>query len=331
VSPATLEALPDREVARLLAAGELEIDLGPMRVAVRSAIADLAPALRTVYRHYPANSRSPFVDIRVALVAGRGLRRIVRPQVRFFADGSFPFEPFPASNHLPLLEWGMNWTIAHRSNNHLLLHAGVVEKYGAGVILSALPGSGKSTLTAALAASGYRHFSDEFGVLRLSDRKLLPLVRPIALKNEAIGVVRETYPETVLGPVFRGTRKGDVAHAAPDPYSVARRAEPAQPRLILFPKFVQDAATGVTPVTPSRAFSRLSVNAFNYNLLGPAGFHALADVAGQCPAFRLHYSDLREAVSAIDELIAAVENDGADRYSLHSSREEADRACGRMT
>jgi HprK-related kinase A len=227
----------------------------------------------------------------------------MRPQIRFFVDGSFPFEPFPVCNHLPFLEWGMNWSIAHRSNIHLLLHAGVVEKNGQGIVLSALPGSGKSTLTAALVASGYRHFSDEFGVLRLRDHKLIPLLRPIALKNDSIAVILGLRPDVVIGPVFRGTRKGDVAHMAPDAESVARRSEPAEPRLILFPKFVPGAATKLEPEQPSRAFSRLSVNSFNYELLGPESFQALADIVGRCHAYSLHYSDLASAVSAVDRLV----------------------------
>ena len=260
--------------------------------------------LQQVYGQYPVLDQASFVDIRMALLRGRGLRRVVRPQIRFFVDGSFPFEPFPVTNHFPFLEWGMNWSIAHRSNIHLLLHAGVVEKNGQGIVLSALPGSGKSTLTAALAASGFRHFSDEFGVLRLSDHKLIPLLRPIALKNDSIAVIRRFRPDAVIGPVFRGTRKGDVAHVAPTAESVLRRSEPAEPRLILFPKFVAGAPTQLTAVSPSRAFSRLSVNSFNYELLGPVSFGALTRMAERCTAYSLQYSDLDSAISAIDQLVS---------------------------
>ena len=301
---ARLGDLTENQITKLLKAGQLEIDLGPMRVAIRSEVPDLTRALSLVYGQYPICGPSPFVDIRVALLRGQGLRSAVRPQIRFFVDGNFPFEPFPASNHLPFVEWGMNWTIAHRSNVHLLLHAGVVEKNGHGIVLSALPGSGKSTLTAAFVASGFRLFSDEFGVLRLSDHTLIPLLRPIALKNDSITVIRNFSRDIVMGPVFHGTRKGDVAHVAPNAESVTRRSEPVKPRLILFPKFVPGAATTLEPEQPSRAFSRLSVNSFNYELLGPVSFQALAELVKGCPAYRLQYSDLDSAITAVNQLVS---------------------------
>jgi predicted ATPase len=46
-----------------------------------------------------------------------------------------------------------------------MLHAAVVEKNGKALILPALPGSGKSTLSAALAMNGWRFLSDEFTMI----------------------------------------------------------------------------------------------------------------------------------------------------------------------
>ena len=304
MSSKRISDLAGHQVAALLREGKLEIDLGPFRVAIRSEVQELGSALQQVYGNYPFIRDSDFVDMRIALLQGQGFRRLLGPQIRLFIDGIFPFEPFPISVHLPFLEWGMNWRIANRTNIYLLLHAGVVEKNGWGIILSALPGSGKSTLTAALVARGYRHFSDEFGVVRLTDNKLLPLLRPIGLKNQSIPVIKSLASDVAIGPVFHNTRKGDVAHMAPTLDSVDRRNEPADPRLIVFPKFVSSGPTELTPLSPSRAFSRLSVNSFNYELLGVASFDALADIVERSPAYSLRYSDIASAIRVIDELIA---------------------------
>jgi hypothetical protein len=231
------------------------------------------------------------------------MRRFIRPQIEFVVDGRVPFEPFPAVTDLPLLEWGLNWCLAERCNTHLLLHAGVVERADVGVILPALPGSGKSTLTAALAVSGFRLLSDEFGVVRLDDGLCVPMLRPIALKNESIGVIAQLRPDVALGPVFVGTRKGDVAHLGPDAESVDKRHVPAVARFIVFPQFQAGAVTELEPIARARAFAKLAVNSFNYEVLGPAAFEVVGRLIARCDCYRLRYGDLAEAVAAIEALL----------------------------
>jgi HprK-related kinase A len=186
---------------------------------------------------------------------------------------------------------------------HLVLHAGVVEKNGRAIVLPALPGSGKSTLVAALCARGYRLLSDEFGVIRLADSKLLPLLKPIALKDASIDVIRKFAPASVLGPVFPNTRKGDVAHLAPPPDSVARRHEAATPAFVLFPRFDAAAALELEALPKARAFAKVSANSFNYGLLGRSAFVALGRLIERCDVYRLSYGDLDAAIAAIDELL----------------------------
>ena len=66
--------------------------------------------------------------------------------------------------------------LVHREpcNQFLLLHAGAVERGGGAVLLPAQPGSAKSTLAAALACSGFRLLSDQFGVVSLDDGLCCP-------------------------------------------------------------------------------------------------------------------------------------------------------------
>lgn len=281
----------------------LALDFGFVKVRVRSDVPALAQAMQRVYAKFPVADADGFFDVTASVIRAGGLRRFVRPQIEFFVDGTLPFEPFPADTHLPLLEWGLNWCIAQRSNTHLLLHAGVVEKGGLAVVLPALPGSGKSTLVAALCARGYRLLSDEFGVVRLSDGMLLPLLKPIALKDRSIDVIRRFDPAAALGPVFPKTRKGDVAHVAPSAASTARRHEPAAPALVLFPQFGTGDALALDPMPKSRAFAKISANSFNYGLLGRGAFLALGRIVERCDVYRLSYGDLDEAIAAIDDLM----------------------------
>lgn len=290
--------------ARLRTEG-LALDFGAARARLLTDVPALCASLRRVYAHFPVERAGGFFDVTARLRRARGVRRFVRPQVEFVVDGLAPFEPFPAANDLPLLEWGLNWCLAERCNTYLLLHAGVVERGGVGMILPALPGSGKSTLTAALAVSGFRLLSDEFGVVRLDDGLCVPMLRPIALKNESIGVIGELRPDAARGPIFSGTRKGDVAHLGPDVESVEKRHLPAAIRLVVFPRFEAGAQTGLEPIARARAFAKLAVNSFNYELLGPAGFEAVGRLIARCDCYRLTYGNLAEAISAIGELLAA--------------------------
>ncbi len=295
--------LPLADLRRLLERGGLGLDFGAARARLRTDAHALAASLHSVYRHFPIEESDGFYEVTATVRHARGVRRYVRPQVEFVIDGEVPFEPFPAATDLPLLEWGLNWSLAERCNTRLLLHAGVVERAGAAVILPAMPGSGKSTLTAKLAFSGYRLLSDEFGVVRLDDGWCMPMLRPVALKNESIDVIARACPDAVLGPVFGGTRKGDVAHLGPTAESVDRRDVPAMARLIVFPRFEAGTATKLEPIARARAFAKLAVNSFNYEVLGPVAFDAVGRLIARCECYRLSYGELAEAVSLIGELL----------------------------
>ena len=290
-------------LARRMAGSGIVLDIGSASIRVRSNAHGLAEAIHTVYAEFPLTGTDPFCQVTASIRRVGGARRFFHRQVDFEVDGNRPFEPFPADTHLPLLEWGVNWTLAERFNHCLLLHSGVVEKRGVGIVLPAIPGSGKSTLTAALMLSGYRLLSDEFGVVRFEDGTLMPMLKGAALKNESIDVIRTTFPQARLGPSFPKTRKGTVAHLAPDAASVSRRHTIAAPGLLIFPMYQARAETTLEPMGKSQAFSKLVVNSFNYELLGAAGFEAVCKIIDACDSYRLTYSELASAIQTIDALV----------------------------
>jgi HprK-related kinase A len=300
-----LRDLPYDELERALAGDGVGLDFGAVRVRLRTPVRGLVGVLRTVYGAYPVGSPAGFYDISARLAPVGGVRQLFRPQVKLWIDGDSPFDPFPADTHFPLLEWGVNWAFAMRGNHHLLLHAGVVERGGRAVVLPALPASGKSTLTAALSTRGFRLLSDEFAVVRLSDAALLPIPRAVALKNESIEIIRAFAPDAVLGPEFPKTRKGRVAHLAPSAASVAGRAVAAVPALVVFPMYTPGVTAEVEPFPKARAFTKLSVNSFNYEVLGPAGFDAVGTLISSCGCYHLRFGDLDSGVAAISHLLSA--------------------------
>jgi HprK-related kinase A len=280
--------------------------LGPFTARIATPFADLRRLIGWCYGPaWPADC-DDFVQFHVRIGPGPIHRRLAARQALFSADTATPFAPFPRSHAFPLLEWGINWCIATRAHQYLMLHAGVLERNGNALILPAPPGSGKSTLTAALALSGWRLLSDEFGLLDWRTGMLHPLPRAIPLKNRSIEVIRAFAPAAAdnLGPVFPKTRKGDVAHLRPPAESRRRQHEPAQPAWIVFPRFVAGSSVRLAALHDSLAFTRLSQNAFNYRLLGATGFHALVDLIRGCRCWSADYGDLEAMLTALDSLPA---------------------------
>lgn len=296
---------------RRLAGEGLGLDFGAARARVHSDVPALAPMIQTVYGGYAAEDVVGMFDLTSELKRVGGMRRLFRPQVEMLCDGARELEPFPLDTPLPLLEWGTNYALAMRMFCYLLLHAGVVERGGRAIVMPAMPGSGKSTLTAALTTRGFRLLSDEFGVVRLADARLLAMLRPLALKNESIDVIARFAPDAVIGPRFPKTHKGTVAHLAPQAAHWDARHVPAAPALVVFPRFDQAASVDLQPVARARAFARLAVNSFNYHATGPDGFEALVRVVQQSTCWQLRYGDLEGAVAALTRLVD--EDTGAAR------------------
>lgn len=295
--------IPERLLLERLSSEGVGIDFGAARSRIGTKLPACARLIQTVYGGYMAEDPSGMFDVTVDLRRVRGIRGQFRPQCELVCDGIVEQEPFPLDTSLPLLEWGTNFALATRLFCYLLLHAGVVERGGRAIVMPAMPGSGKSTLTAALTLRGFRLLSDEFGVVRLQDARLLRMLRPLALKNESIDVIRRFEPTAVIGPRFPKTRKGTVAHLAPLPSHVDARHEVAAPAVVVFPRFEPGAGVQLEPVRKTRAFARLAVNSFNYQAVGPEAFEALAQLVDESSCWQLRYSDLDGAVRTLGELL----------------------------
>jgi len=276
------------------------LDVGAACLAVATPIEHFHRHLDMVYPHQSARDAPRFADIRVSLLPGSRWRWRGQ-QVSLWSEGRRPFEPYPIQSALPLFEWGGNWLLAQRLNAYLLLHAGVVARGDRAVILPAEPGSGKSTLTCALHLAGWRFLSDEFGVIDPTTGMVLPMLKPAALKNRSIDIIGRR-PGAVLGPVFAGTRKGDVAHFVPDRHSFLSRQRGAQPTLVVFPRFRAGAALACSALTTAQTAMRLGMNSFNYGVLGPVGFDAAIAIARRTHGHELVYGDLDEAIAHVEAL-----------------------------
>lgn len=297
-----LATLSKKAVIRLLKQGGLRLKVGTFNVCLSSSIPEVAEHLMCLYGSFDVINDNAFIDFYTSLAPPSVLRRYFRPQVNFSFDGHIPFKPLPYNQASAMFEWGLNWCIASHSHQYLVIHAAVVERNGQAFIFAGTPGSGKSTLCAALICSGWRLLSDEMTLLSVTDGLVYPVPRPVSLKNRSIEVIRNFSPDVVMGKVINDTAKGTVGHVRPPDESVDLSEIPAKPAKLIFPKYLEGSKTDLTSLSKSRALLKVAENCFNYNILGVHGFNTLGDLVDASDCYDFKYSCLEEAVTLFSEL-----------------------------
>jgi len=301
VGPSATERVSDLAVDEFgsrLRSG-LNLQIGPFAANICADPEVLVAPLYALYQDYRLLTEDNVFSFHVRLDERRGFPRLDKRVVQFSVDGRAPHEDMPAEQALPVLEWGLNLVIALRSHSYLMLHSAVVETGGHAMLLPAAPGQGKTTLCAGLSLRGWRLLSDEFGLLRPGSRELIPVPRPMVLKNQSIEVIRQFEPAAVIGPEIPNTRKGTVAHVKPPSQSIIESNQSAPARWIVFPRWRPGVSSSLTEVSKGEGFMFLTTNAFNYELLGEAAFHTVAGLINQARCFRFEYSNLDDAVEML--------------------------------
>ncbi len=295
--------MPTAELSRRLHHEGLRLQTGPVTFCIRSDVPEVHRGLSALYAEHGVVDDRQFADFHIRVCRVNGVRRWIRRQLQFGLDGTFPFAPMPGGHGLPMIEWGMNWCVSGLYPHFLTLHAAVLERNGLALVMPAPSGSGKSTLCAALLLNGWRLLSDELALIRLEDSHLIPMPRPVSLKNASIELMqRASGGRLQFASLVHDTVKGTVGHFAAPAEAVRRSGETAAPGWVVFPKYTAGAPAQFSAVSRGRTLLRLIENAFNYNVQGGQGFEALANLveASQCSEFS--YSSLSQAIAAFDRL-----------------------------
>lgn len=184
------------------------------------------------------------------------------------------------------LVYEVTLALAAAGPDQLLFHAAAVAQGKRGLLLPGPSGTGKSTLAAWLAASGFDLLSDELCAVRPGDTGLAGFPRPLNLKDRSISLEHPRWPG---GPV-EPRRPGELSTRL-----VA----------IVFPKRRSGAETAVARLTPADAAFRLLPCLTNRGRWPRAGVDALAELARRVPAYELVYAEAERAVRAVEEIGAA--------------------------
>ena len=299
--PTTIGDLTPQALRSALATG-LRFRVGAFNIAACSTLPTVAEGVAAVYPDYPVLAHDAFIDFAVKITAPFGVRAVLRPQVQFLFDGYQPFKPLPQAQAFPLMEWGLNWCASNHAHQYVISHAAVVEKNGRALIMPGTPGSGKSTLCAALIQRGWRLLSDELTLVSLDTLEIVPMCRPVSLKNESIQIIQDFEKTVTMGHASYDTSKGTVAHMRAPTTSVLRSQETAVPAWVVFPKYEPGVAAQLDEHPKASACMKIAENTFNYSMLGLRGFQTVSDLIDQCACYTFNYSNLDDAVTRFNHL-----------------------------
>jgi len=293
--------LPAHDIRKRLEHGGLHLHVGPYLYNLQSNLSLIADGIETLYRDFPLADQGTFTDYSVAM-KNNGLLSRLRGQVDFLFDHQNPFGAIPSGQAYAFMEWGMNWCVSIHANEYLKLHAAAVARDGTVIIMPGVPGAGKSTLCAAMGLTGWRILSDEHALIPPGTAEVVPLCRPVSLKNESIPLIKSFSPNAVFGPVSEDTHKGVVAHMKADlePDSHDSLALPA--RIMLFPRYCKDEPQRLSPRSRTQSFILAAYHSFNYSLLGEVGFQAMKTLVDSVICYDLVYRDLDWALQTVGDL-----------------------------
>jgi hypothetical protein len=185
------------------------------------------------------------------------------------------------------------------------VHAGVVGSGSSCMLLPAAAGSGKSSLTAALAHKGFRYFSDEVALLEPGTFAVPPAPLAFCVKKTGWPVIARYFPQIADTPIHQRMDRRVVRYLAPTAcgLDVAQKSAPVSH--IILPRYMKDAETAIKPVGRSEALRHLMVECLALRQrLTPQNVAALVRWISAIPCYSLIFSSLEQAVDLIESVMS---------------------------
>jgi len=188
----------------------------------------------------------------------------------------------------------------------LAIHAGAVSNGQECLVLPALSGNGKSTLTAALIASGYHYGTDELVLLQPQTYRIQAIAMALGIKTGSWNVLQAFHPDIKNLPMYQRTDGQKVRYLLPEKALFSYGATQLQSvRALVFPTYLTDIKEPhLSRLTPAEALCRLTEA--GTDMKGGLDVSRVTDIVhwiSKINAYELHYSNLEDAVAHIRVLL----------------------------
>jgi hypothetical protein len=204
----------------------------------------------------------------------------------------------------PLVKWGL---LAEAINSHaylLYVHAGVVRSASGCLLLPAAPGSGKTSLTAALIHAGFTYLSDEVALLEEDTLQVLPVPVSLCIKDSAWDLLAPRHPGLHELAIHHRSDGKIVRYLNPPPAALDPEHERSYPvRWIVFPRYAPALRTELRPVQKADALHRLLKQCLA--MPAPLDQRKVASIVrwiSSIPCFEMPMSSLDDAVTLVNSL-----------------------------
>jgi hypothetical protein len=174
-----------------------------------------------------------------------------------FCDNDFMHLGQATTELAPLVKAALIDRAIRRQDHILHLHAGAVVKNGTLVLLPARSGSGKTSLTARLVATGCEYFTDEVVLLERGTDRIRPVPVSLCVKESGIDLLKPHFPGLPELPTHDRQDRMAVRYLPPPVRSLPEENRSEPPALLVFPGYVEGAPTALRPLSAAEAFGRL--------------------------------------------------------------------------
>lgn len=209
-------------------------------------------------------------------------------------DGQRRHTAADASAVADTVMFDINWLAFRQPSNYLVVHAAAVARDGVAVVMPALAGAGKSTLTAALVAAGFDYLTDEAAAIDLDTGTVIGYPKPITLDPGSQHLLPGLEPSRPSG-------RSSKWHVVPDDVRSGSAVERARIGHLVFPTHVPGADNRLVPIDTIDATVALVSHASDLAVVG----HRLAELAAfvdRCTRHTLLHDGIEAPVAAIGSL-----------------------------
>jgi hypothetical protein len=207
-----------------------------------------------------------------------------RGRMRFLRDDPLrTVKPTPVGTTVKLLLDDLQLSVALHATDDVFVHAGVVACDGRAIVLPGRSRVGKSSLVEALVRAGATYCSDEYARLT-PDGRIAPFARPIQ-------------------------QRGSAGREIVDPYRLGAVADgPVEPGIVLFTRYVAEAAFAPVVVPPARAALDVFDNTVIAEVDPDRAIEAAAGLARRSVTIRTHRGEVDVTTDAILAMVQSVES-----------------------